>query len=372
MILILWNTEQSTKNLWKSSLIYGGTFDIGAKDKRLDELENQSQNPEAWNDHKKMQKINQEKALLEKSLLDFNKLVSDAGDAEVMIEMISESSDKGLMAELKSNMTEMSKMVQALEVKSLLSGDLDGNNCFLSINSGAGGTEACDWANMIYRMYDRFCSQQGYKVEVLSIHHGDEAGIKSVTLNIQGPFAFGYLKAEAGVHRLVRISPFDSNARRHTSFASVAVWPEVDDDINIEIRDEDLKVDTYRASGAGGQHVNTTDSAIRITHVPTGIIVTCQNQRSQHANRDQAMKMLRAAIYEQELERIQKEKDEMIGEKKANEWGSQIRSYVLHPYQMVKDHRTSWETAQPSDVLDGDLQEAIESYLKFQVGGEAQ
>ena len=346
----------------------GGTFDISSKEKRLDELESQSQNPEAWNDHKKMQKINQEKALIEKAVADFNKLVSDSEDAEVMIEMVAESSDESLLEELKNNMAEMARVVQALEVKSLLSGELDGNNCFLSINSGAGGTEAQDWANMIYRMYDRFCSQQGYKIEVLSIHHGDEAGIKSATLNIQGPFAFGYLKAEVGVHRLVRISPFDSNARRHTSFASVTVWPEVDDDINVEVRDEDLKIDTYRASGAGGQHINTTDSAIRITHTPTGIVVTCQNQRSQHANKDQAMKMLKAALYELELERIRKEKDDIIGEKKANEWGSQIRSYVLHPYQMVKDHRTNWETGTPSDVLDGDLQDAIESFLKSQVG----
>jgi peptide chain release factor 2 len=316
-----------------------------------------------------MQKINQEKALLEKSLQDFKKLLSSVEDAEVMIEMVAESHDEALLSELKENMTEMNKIVQALEVKSLLSGELDGNNCFLSINSGAGGTEAQDWANMLYRMYERFCSSQGYKLEVLSIHQGEEAGIKSVTLSVQGPYAFGYLKAEAGVHRLVRISPFDSNARRHTSFASVTVWPEVDDDINVEVREEDIKVDTYRASGAGGQHINTTDSAIRITHTPTGIVVTCQNQRSQHANRDQAMKMLKAALYELELERIKKEKDEMIGEKKANEWGSQIRSYVLHPYQMVKDHRTNWETGSPSDVLDGDLQEAIESYLKFNVSG---
>ena len=352
-------------------MTFGGTFDISSKEKRLEELESQSQNPEAWNDHKKMQKINQEKALIEKAVADFNKLVTDSEDAEVMIEMVAESSDESLLEELKTNMSEMHKVVQALEVKSLLSGQLDGNNCFLSINSGAGGTEAQDWANMIYRMYDRFCSQQGYKVEVLSIHHGDEAGIKSATLNIQGPYAFGYLKAEVGVHRLVRISPFDSNARRHTSFASVTVWPEVDDDINVDVKDEDLKIDTYRASGAGGQHINTTDSAIRITHAPTGIVVTCQNQRSQHANKDQAMKMLKAALYELELERIRKEKDEIIGEKKANEWGSQIRSYVLHPYQMVKDHRTNWETGTPSDVLDGDLQDAIESFLKSQVG-EAQ
>ena len=208
-------------------------------------------------------------------------------------------------------------------------------------------------------------SKRGYKVEVLEMTSGEEAGIKSVTLNIQGPYAYGYLKAESGVHRLVRISPFDSNARRHTSFCSVFAWPEVDDDIDIEIRTEDLKVDTYRASGAGGQHVNTTDSAVRITHTPTGTVVQCQNQRSQHANRDTAMKMLRAALYEKEIEERNKEKDEMNSQKKANEWGSQIRSYVMHPYQMVKDHRTSEETSQVQDVMDGNLNDFIFSFLKF-------
>ncbi|MCJ8277947.1 MAG: PCRF domain-containing protein, partial [Bdellovibrionales bacterium] len=203
------------------------------------------------------------------------------------------------------------------------------------------------------------------KVDVLEMTSGEEAGVKSVTLNIQGPYAYGYLKAESGVHRLVRISPFDSNARRHTSFASVFAWPEVDDDIDIEIRNEDLKVDTYRASGAGGQHINTTDSAVRITHTPTGIVVQCQNQRSQHANRDTAMKMLKAALYEKELEERNKEKDEMNAQKKANEWGSQIRSYVMHPYHMVKDHRTSQETSQVQTVMDGELNDFIFSYLKF-------
>lgn len=251
-----------------------------------------------------------------------------------------------------------------------MSGELDGNSCYLSINSGAGGTEACDWANMLNRMYNRYADRQGFKVDVLAMTDGEEAGIKSVTLSIQGPYAYGFLKAESGVHRLVRISPFDSNAKRHTSFASVFCWAEVDNDIEIEVKDEDLKIDTYRASGAGGQHINTTDSAVRITHQPTGIVVQCQNQRSQHANRDTAMKMLKAALYEKEVERRNAEKEEAESGKMANEWGSQIRSYVLHPYQMVKDHRTSHESGKTGDVLDGDLDGFIETFLKRNLNKE--
>jgi peptide chain release factor 2 len=218
-------------------------------------------------------------------------------------------------------------------------------------------------------MYLRYADKNGYRTEVLEMTEGDGAGIKSVTIHIQGPYAFGYLKAESGVHRLVRISPFDSNARRHTSFASVFSWPEIDDDIEIEIKTEDLKVDTYRAGGAGGQHVNKTDSAVRITHLPSGIIVQCQNERSQHANRDRAMKMLKAALYEREIEERNRKKDEMNATKRANEWGSQIRSYVLHPYQLVKDHRTEHETSQSQDVLDGDLQPFVNAFLRYQKGG---
>lgn len=319
-----------------------------------------------------MQKINQEKAILLKSVEDYDGLLRQSDDAGALLEMVVESHDEDLFQELQRECHQMQKTISDLETKSLLSGRQDPSNTYLSINSGAGGTEAQDWAEILMRMYTRYAERQGYKTEILSISYGEEAGIKSVTLSIQGPYAYGYLKAENGVHRLVRISPFDANARRHTSFASVAVWPEVDDDIEVVIKDEDLKVDTYRASGSGGQHVNKTDSAVRLTHMPTGIVIACQNERSQHANRDRAMKMLRAALYEIELKKLQKEKEDLDAQKKANEWGSQIRSYVLHPYQLVKDHRTGWETSQPSLVLDGELNSAIEAYLKSQVSAQAE
>lgn len=350
--------------LAKRSPSFGGIFDVDRKKKRLEELENQSQNPEVWNNHKEMQKINQERVLLGKEIEDYANLARQAEDGAALLEMIIESEDEDLFVELKQECKIMSKIIEAFELKRLLSGEMDMNNAYLSINSGAGGTEAQDWAEILLRMYTRYSERQGYQVEVMSINYGEEAGIKSVTLSIQGPYAFGYLKAENGVHRLVRISPFDANARRHTSFASVTVWPEVDDNIEVVIKDEDLKIDTYRASGSGGQHVNKTDSAVRITHVPTGIIIACQNERSQHSNRDRAMKMLKAALYEIEVKKLKKEKENADAQKKANEWGSQIRSYVLHPYQLVKDHRTNWESGQPSDVLDGELQPVIEAYLK--------
>lgn len=317
-----------------------------------------------------MQKVNRDIAIHEKTCEQWQDLNDKIDDVSVLLDLAEEGEDEDSFNEAVEEINRLQTVIDELELKKLLDGESDVNSTFLSINSGAGGTEACDWAGMLYRMYTRYAEQAGYKVEVMEHTGGEEAGIKSVTLNIQGPYAYGYLKAESGVHRLVRISPFDSNARRHTSFASVFAWPEVDDDIDIEIRNEDLKVDTYRASGAGGQHINTTDSAVRITHTPTGIVVQCQNQRSQHANRDTAMKMLRAALYEKELEERNKEKDEMNSQKKANEWGSQIRSYVMHPYQMVKDHRTSQETSQVQDVMDGNLNDFIFSFLKFMKEGE--
>jgi peptide chain release factor 2 len=312
-----------------------------------------------------MERVNRQIAAHEKTCEQWQTLNSKIEDLAVLFDMAEEGQDEPLFQEGVSELHSLERVVAELELKKLLDGESDFNSAFLSINSGAGGTEACDWAGMLFRMYNRYADKAGYKVDVMEHTSGDEAGIKSATLHIQGPYAYGYLKAESGVHRLVRISPFDSNARRHTSFASVFAWPEVDDDIEIEIKAEDLKVDTYRASGAGGQHINTTDSAVRITHKPSGIVVQCQNQRSQHANRDTAMKMLKAALYEKELEEKNKEKDAMNAQKKANEWGSQIRSYVMHPYHMVKDHRTSQETSQVQDVMDGDLNDFIFSYLKF-------
>ncbi len=337
---------------------------MDSKFKQLEELKHKSENPQVWQNPSLMQKINQDISILEKTTGQWKDLKTRTEDALVMLDMAQEAEDEDTFQEVSAEILRLNKEMDELELKRLLDGETDMNSTFLSINSGAGGTEACDWASMLMRMYVRYAEKNGYRVEVLEQTDGDGAGIKSVTMNIQGPYAYGYLKAETGVHRLVRISPFDSNARRHTSFASVFAWPEVDDSIQIDIKTEDLKIDTYRAGGSGGQHVNKTDSAVRITHMPTGIVVQCQNERSQHANRDRAMKMLKAAMYERELEERQKEKDKLNSTKSANEWGSQIRSYVLHPYQLVKDHRTDYETSQSQDVLDGDLQPYINEYLK--------
>ena len=357
-------SDRSFSNCARRPPTCGGIFDIDVKSKRLEELEQKAQNPDIWNNHQEMQKINQEKVLLERSVADYQELHQKVEDGLVLLEMAVEAEDEGSFKEVKDDLQRIQSKLNELELKSLLNGEVDGNNAYISINSGAGGTEAQDWASMLLRMYTRWAEKEGYKVEVLSLNDGEEAGIKSATLLVEGPYAYGHLKAESGVHRLVRISPFDSNARRHTSFASVYAWPEIDDAIDIQIKDEDLRVDTYRASGAGGQHVNRTDSAIRITHIPSGIVVQCQSQRSQHANRDKAFKMLRAALYEKELERRQKELNAIAGERMANEWGSQIRSYVLHPYQLAKDHRTGYETSNPSALLDGEITPFVEAYLK--------
>ena len=312
-----------------------------------------------------MQKLNRSIAVHQKTWEQWNHLNNKVNDLEVLLDMAEEESDEQSFVEAVTEIEQLKTVINDLELKKLLDEPSDPNNAFLSINSGAGGTEACDWAEMLYRMYKRYAEKAGYKLDLLEMTSGEEAGLKSVTLSIQGPYAYGYLKAESGVHRLVRISPFDSNARRHTSFASVFAWPEVDDDKEIIIKQEDIKVDTYRASGAGGQHINTTDSAVRITHKPTAIVVQCQNQRSQHANKETALKLLKSALYEKELEERQQEKNEMNSQKKANKWGSQIRSYVMHPYRMVKDHRTSLETSQVQKIMDGDLNDFIFSYLKL-------
>jgi len=262
-------------------------------------------------------------------------------------------------------MLSLEKRVDRLEFNSLLSDPVDKSNAILSINSGAGGTEACDWANMLLRMYSKWADSRGYSTQILDVLPGEEAGVKNVTAHIRGSFAYGYLKTENGVHRLVRISPFDSNKRRHTSFASVDVIPEISDEVKVEIAEKDLKIDTYRAGGRGGQHVNVTDSAVRITHIPTGIVVQCQNERSQYKNKSMALKVLKARLYEWEREKLEKELTKHYSEKQKIEWGSQIRSYVMHPYSMVKDHRTSFETSNVEAVMDGDLDEFIEAFLKL-------
>lgn len=313
-----------------------------------------------------MQKHNKEKAFLEKAVDEYQTFVQGLDDAQVLMEMAIDAHDEGTFSEAKVEILKLAKTGQDLEVKRILNGELDANSAYLSINSGAGGTESCDWASMLMRMYMRYAQDHDYKVDVLEMTDGEGAGIKSVTMLIEGPYAYGHLKAESGVHRLVRISPFDSNARRHTSFASVFTWAEIDDEIKIDIRSEDLKIDTYRAGGAGGQHVNKTDSAVRMTHLPTGVVVQCQSERSQIQNREKAMKMMKAALYEREVEERNRQKQALENTKKDNEWGSQIRSYVMHPYKMVKDHRTDFETSQVQDVMDGELDEFIMAFLKSQ------
>lgn len=337
----------------------------------MDELAIQAENPALWEKPAEMQKMNKEKSLLERAVGEFDTFANRLSDAQVLMEMAIEAQDEDSFTEVKTEVGALEKYGQELELKRVLNGELDANSAYLSINSGAGGTESCDWAAMLLRMYTRYADKHGYKVSVVDMTEGEEAGIKSCTLLIEGPFAYGYLKAESGVHRLVRISPFDSNARRHTSFASVFAWAEVDDDINIEVRPDDLRVETFRASGAGGQHVNRTDSAVRMYHLPSGVIVSCQMERSQIQNREKALKMLKARLYEMEIEKRNAEKDAMNSVKKANEWGSQIRSYVMHPYQMVKDHRTDCETNQVGDVMDGDLDDFIMAFLKSQITAEA-
>ncbi len=346
---------------------FGGIFDLDRKKKRLDELVHASENPDLWNKPAEIQKLNKEKSFLEKAIQEFDDFQTKLSDCETLLEMSVEAEDEATFAEAKTEVATCQKMGKSLELKRVLSGELDSSNTYLSINAGAGGTEACDWASMLMRMYMKFGDQQGYKTSILDLHDGEGAGIKSCTLLFEGAYAYGYLKAESGVHRLVRISPFDSNARRHTSFASVFAWAEVDDDIKIDINPADLKVETFRSSGAGGQHVNKTDSAVRMYHLPSGIVVSCQNQRSQIQNCEQALKMVRAALYEKEIEKRNKEKDAMNSTKKDIEWGSQIRSYVMHPYQMVKDHRTDFESNQVGDVMNGDLNAFIMAYLKSTV-----
>ena len=315
-----------------------------------------------------MEKLNREKASLDSVVKEYQNLKDKVDDALVLLEMSVEAESEEDFQEAKKEAHEVASLLAGLETKRLLGRETDPNSSYLTINAGAGGTEACDWANMLFRMYSRYADQMNFKLEVLEVTEGEETGLKSISCLVQGPYAFGFLKNEIGVHRLVRISPFDSNAKRHTSFASVFAWPEVDGDVEIEIKTEDLKVDTYRASGAGGQHINKTDSAIRITHKPSGVVVQCQKERSQHANRDRAMKMLKAALYEIELAKKQAEKEDAEASKQINEWGSQIRSYVLHPYKMVKDHRTSHESSAAEKVLDGALQSFIEAELRRSAG----
>ncbi|MDF9758897.1 peptide chain release factor 2 [Peribacillus simplex] len=320
--------------------------------------------PDFWNDQQKAQTVINETNALKEQVNQLSDLNESYENLDLTYELVKEENDEELLAELEEEITILSQKMNDFELQLLLSEEYDSKNAILELHPGAGGTESQDWGSMLLRMYTRWGEKRGFKVETLDYLPGDEAGIKSVTLLFKGHNAYGYLKAEKGVHRLVRISPFDSSGRRHTSFVSCEVMPEFDETINIEIRTEDLKVDTYRASGAGGQHINTTDSAVRITHLPTNTVVTCQNERSQIKNKAQAMNMLKAKLYQREIEQQQADLDEIRGEQKEIGWGSQIRSYVFHPYSMVKDHRTSAETGNLGAVMDGDIDMFIDAYLR--------
>ena len=337
---------------------------------RLVDLEALTAKGDFWNDQAHAQKTMREKNRLERKLSVIDTLQLEMDDLIVLMELGAAENDEEILAEAEASLGTLVCIAEKRQLESLLAGEADANDCFLEVHAGAGGTEAQDWALMLMRMYSRWSEGRGFKIQLIEESTGEEAGIKSVTMRVEGENAYGWMKTESGIHRLVRISPFDSSARRHTSFASVWVYPVVDDNIEIEIDDKDLRIDTYRASGAGGQHVNKTDSAIRITHIPTNIVVQCQNDRSQHRNRATAYNMLKARLYERELQRREDAANDAASSKTEIGWGNQIRSYVLHPYQMVKDLRTNVEKGNAQGVLDGDLDDFMEASLAARVGNQ--
>ncbi|MBP7570630.1 MAG: peptide chain release factor 2 [Acidobacteria bacterium] len=355
------------EDLVKRSADLRGYLDRGAPGEELARLEALIAQPDFWKDQAEAQRILQRRHRLEQEVQLIGQLKKREADLSVLVEWAGEGED--VVGELASALDELAREVEAAETRKLLGGEHDQKNAIVTIHPGAGGTESQDWADMLLRMYLRWTERRGFRREVMDYQPGDEAGIKSATLEIYGDYAYGLMSAEAGVHRLVRISPFDQAARRHTSFASVYVWPELPDDVEVEIDEKDLRIDTYRSSGHGGQHINVTDSAIRITHLPTGIVVTCQNERSQGRNRDSAMRVLRARLYDLRMKEQQAKLEQLGGEKKDIAFGSQIRSYVLHPYQMVKDHRTKEEVGDVNRVLDGDIDVFIKTYLKRKAAG---
>ena len=340
------------------------TLDVEKLEEELRKLDEEMAASDFWNDQKRAKEVLQRRKYIEETLKGFRDIESSLEGVEEMLEETDET-DMENLALLEEELKSIEDKIGKLEIKTYLSGEMDAKNAFLTIQAGAGGTEACDWAQMLMRMYTRWAEKKGYTVEVVDITPDDVAGIKSATLHIKGPYAYGYLRGESGVHRLVRISPFDANKRRHTSFASVQVAPEIDEDIEVEIRPEDLKIETFRSSGAGGQYVNTTDTAVRITHIPTGIVVQCQDERSQFQNKQKALKILKAKLYQLELQKLEEKRKQYEGEKTDIGWGHQIRSYVFTPYQLVKDLRTGYEDTQIDRVMDGEIDGFIESYLKW-------
>ena len=342
-------------------------FDLSSKNKQIEEYDKQTLEPDFWQDQKKAQQVIRAKNALKDIVDRYEELDLQLTSLNDTADELKSEFDEELMMIAEEEYMDMDKKFENFEIQVLLSHEYDQNNAILEIHPGAGGTESCDWASMLYRMYTRYAEKHGFKVTVLDYLPGDEAGIKSVTFLVEGDKAYGYLKSEKGVHRFVRISPFDSGARRHTSFASLDVMPQFNDEIEIDIKPEDLIVETKRASGAGGQHINKTDSAVRMVHKPTGIVATCQNGRSQHENREECLRVLKSRLYQLEIEEQEKKIAQIKGVQSANEWGSQIRSYVMHPYSLVKDVRTGYETSQVQSVLDGDLDEFIFAYLKSQI-----
>lgn len=354
------NDFRSLQSAW---IRWGAIFDLSQDKNRLEEIEQITADPNFWNDAERAQGVLRERTVISARIEKILQLENARDNVDAYLELMSEEQSDELSSDCIAELDLLAAGLEAFELNRMLSGEYDTQAAILEINSGAGGTEAQDWAEMILRMYLRWAELRGFKSEILNINTGEEAGIKNATISIDGVNAFGFLRSERGVHRLVRISPFDSNARRHTSFASVSVMPDIDDTVTVEINDDDLRIDTYRASGAGGQHVNKTDSAVRITHIPTGVVVACQNERSQHKNKDRAFKLLRAKLYEIELNRKRDEMSKVAGTRMKIDFGSQIRSYVVHPYQMVKDLRTGCETSDVQGVLDGKIDAFIKAYL---------
>ncbi len=363
-------TQNTVEAIRKSLHLLGQRMGIDTAQHRLEEFNARVENPDLWNDPEKAQKLMRERQSLVDAIDTYRAIERDLDDNVELIELGEAEDDAGVVTEAEAALKALAARAAKKEIEALLNGEADGNDTFLEINSGAGGTESCDWAAMLARMYVRWAEKKGYKVELQSETPGEEAGIKSAAYKISGPNAYGWLKSESGVHRLVRISPYDSSARRHTSFSSVWVYPVVDDDIEIEVNPSDIRLDTYRSSGAGGQHVNTTDSAVRITHVPTGIVVT-SSEKSQHQNRDIAMKALKSRLYQMELDRRNAAITEAHENKGDAGWGNQIRSYVLQPYQMVKDLRTGYETSDTQGVLDGALDGFMAATLAMDVSGKS-
>lgn len=348
----------------------GASLNLDAKKERIAELSRCMEAPDFWDDPERSQKMTKELKSLEDTVKSYTTLSTQYDDISELIEMGYEENDPEVIPVIQESLDEFTTNLEALRLSTLLNGEYDKNNAIIRLNAGAGGTEACDWSGMLYRMYTRYADRNGFSVEVLDMLDGDEAGIKSVTFQVNGENAYGYLKSEKGVHRLVRISPFNAAGKRQTSFVSCDVMPEIEEDLDVEINDDDLRIDTYRSSGAGGQHINKTSSAIRITHLPTGIVVTCQNERSQFQNKDKAMQMLKAKLYMLKQQENEEKISGIRGEVKDIAWGNQIRSYVLQPYTMVKDHRTGASSGNAGAVLDGDIDLFISAYLRWLSTGE--